>query len=349
MSTALGTIGLPEIMAAAIVAALNLYVLMGGADFGGGVWDLVARGPRGEQQRELIARSIGPIWEANHVWLVLAVVLCFTAFPPAYAILGTVLNIPLALLLIGIVLRGSAFVFRSYGGGSSSQRRRWGRAFAIASTMAPVLLGVTIGAISTGAVGVAATETGSRPFLAVYVAPWLAPFPLAIGVLALALFAMLAAVYLTLETADAALQDDFRRRALFAAAAVFVSAFAALALAPTGAPMMGTGLMASGWSIPFHAATAVAAVAAIWALWTRRYRLARLSAAAQVSLILWGWAISQFPYVVPPTLTVRSAAAPHITLELLTGALVAGGLVLIPSLVYLRRTFAARPRDDARG
>lgn len=344
--SAFGPIGLPETLAAVIVVALNVYVLMGGADFGGGVWELFATGDRGNRQSELIAQAIGPIWEANHVWLVVVVVLCFTGFPAAYAVLGTVLHIPLAILLVGIVMRGSAFVFRSYGARSWEQRRRWGHTFAIASTLTPLLLGVVIGALSTGAVGDAATRTGTAPFIDVYVRPWFAPFPIAVGLLALALFAMLAAVYLTLETRDTDLQDDFRRRALAAAAAVFVTAFAALAIAHSEAPMMRHGLVSSPWALPFQIATGAAALSAIWALWTRRYRVARITAAAQVSLILWGWAFAQYPYVIPTTLTIRDAAAPSITLEIVLWALAGGGLILIPSLVYLRRTFAARSPES---
>lgn len=334
--------GLPEFFAGIIVVALNVYVLTGGADFGGGVWDLLVTGPRRDRQRDFIAHAIGPIWEANHVWLVLVVVLTFTAFPAAFATLGTVLHLPLALMLVGIVLRGSAFVFRSYGSRTPEQRRNWGRIFAVASTLTPLLLGVVIGAVSTGAVGVAQTQIGAVPFRNVYVAPWLSPFPIAVGVLALALFAMLAAVYLAYETRDDALREDFRRRALAAAAAVFVAAFGALAFAHREAPMMRAGLVGSAWALPFQIATGVAALTAIGALWRRRYAVARLAAAAQVSLILWGWALAQFPYVVPPSLTIRNTVAPRITLVIVAWALAAGAVLLIPSLIYLRRTFATR-------
>src|SRR5262249_54905210 len=147
----------------------------GGADFGGGVWDLLATGPRGERQRPLIEQQIAPIWEANHVWLIVIVVVFFTAFPPAFAVVTTVLHVPLTLLLVGIVMRGSAFVFRSYG----SRTRGWGRAFAIASVITPLLLGVVIGALTSHhGVGEAAAQIGRAPFTTVFVAPWLAPFPL---------------------------------------------------------------------------------------------------------------------------------------------------------------------------
>jgi cytochrome d ubiquinol oxidase subunit II len=341
----IASFGLPEIFAGIVVVALNVYVLTGGADFGGGLWDLLASGPRRERQRDLIAHAIGPIWEANHVWLVLVVVLTFTAFPAAFATIGTVLHIPLALMLIGIVMRGSAFVFRSYGSRTWEQRRQWDRIFAVASVLTPLLLGIVIGAVSTGAAGVAQTQIGAGSFGRVFMAPWLAPFPVAVGVLALSLFAMLAAVYLAYETNDDALREDFRKRALAAAATVFVAALGALALAHREAPVLQAGLFGSAWALPFQIATGIAALTTIGALWVRRYALARFAAAAQASLILWGWALAQFPYVVPPNLTITNTVSPRITLVITAWALAAGAALLIPSLLYLFRTFAAqRPR-----
>ncbi len=133
-----------------IVAALNLYAVSGGADFGGGFWDLLARGPRAQRQRELIAHAIGPIWEANHVWLILAIVVLFTAFPPAFARVTTVLHIPLFLMLLGIIARGAAFSFRAYGDPARETQRPWGPVFAVSSLLTPLLLGVVLGAIASG-------------------------------------------------------------------------------------------------------------------------------------------------------------------------------------------------------
>ncbi len=354
MTPFLASIGLPEIIAGILVLGLNAYVLTGGADFGGGVWDLFARGPRKAEQRELIAKSIGPIWEANHVWLILVVVILFTAFPAAFATLGIVLHIPLSLMLVGIVLRGSSFVFRSYGSTHKGAQRRWGRVFAIASIVTPVLLGIIVGAIATGAVGGAAstlpTKAGApsanASFNSVFVAPWLAPFPLAVGALALAMFAFLAAVYLAYAATDDALRDDFRRRALGAAVAMFVAAFGGLGVAQMHAPSVSRDLT-SGFALYFQVATGIAAVSAIAALWTRRWAVARIAAVAQVSLILWGWVVVQYPYVIPPSQTLRATAAPRITLVLLLYGLVGGSLILFPSLVYLYRTFAARDAESA--
>lgn len=341
MTPLLATLGLPEVVAGLLFVALNAYVLMGGADLGSGVWDLIATGPRRAEQRELIAAAIGPIWEANHVWLVIVVVMCFTAFPPAFALLTTMLHIPLALMLIGIVLRGSAFVFRSYGGGKGAARARWGRMFAIASVATPALLGTVIGAVATGAVSAAQAQLGAGSFVAVFVVPWLAPFPITVGALALALFAQLAATYLTLATDDAALRDDFRRRALASTAVAVALAAIAAALAPARLWFVQPGILSRPEAWLWVAITGLAALVATGALWRRRYSLARVAACTEVSLILWGWAVVQYPYLVPATITIRSAAAPHVTLEALVWAIAIGAVLLIPSLGYLLRTFAA--------
>jgi cytochrome bd ubiquinol oxidase subunit II len=361
-------IGLPEGLAGVAAIALNAYALFGGADFGGGVWDLLASGPRRDRQRALIAGAIAPIWEANHVWLILVVVLLFTCFPPVFAALGTVLHIPLTLLLLGIVARGSAFVFRAYGARGSTEQLRWGRLFAGASLITPLLLGVCIGAIASGAVGRAAATgalgipgltraiaadgtpaLGAEPpgFVAIFVAPWLSAFTVATGVLALVLFAFLAAVYLTVEAdtrGDAELADDFRRRGLISAVVLFVAAFGTLVIAHRHAAAMASELTGSVWSLPLQVGTGVAALAAIGGLLRRAYRLARVAAAAQASCILWGWAWTQYPLLLPPSVSIRAAAAPRETLVLIAWALGVGAIVLLPSLVYLYRLFQ-RPSD----
>ena len=325
---------LETVIAGAMVGSLIFYALLGGADYGGGVWDLFARGPRASAQRALIADAIAPVWEANHVWLILVVVILFTAFPPAFAAISTALHVPLTLLLIGVVLRGAAFTFRSDYVRQDDAQRRWSLVFSIASVVTPLLLGVTLGANASGEIRVVDGVVTSGFFAA-----WMAPFPWAVGLFALVLFAYLAAVYLTLETSDRDLQDDFRRRALLAAVAVAVMALVVFLLAGAGAPRVRAGITRSVWAAGLHVATACCAVGAFAALWGRRYPLARFCAAGQVALILLGWAAAQYPYLVEPDITIHSAAAPAITLELLLIALVLGALVLFPSLYYLMGIF----------
>ena len=342
--------GLPELLGGVTLAALVLYALLGGADYGGGVWDLLATGPRARAQRDLIAHSIGPVWEANHVWLVLAVVLLFVCFPPAFARMGTELHIPLTLALVGIVLRGSAFTFRTYDLRHDDVQRQFGRVFAVASLLTPLLLGVVLGALASGRM--AAGEAEPRTFAARFVDPWVAPFPLAVGLFALVLFAYLAAVYLTLETEDRALQDDFRRRALASGVLAGVLALAVFLLAEEGAPTIREGLTASPWTWPLQLVTAALAVTALAALFRRRFVLARICAAAQVGLIVVGWGAAQYPRLIEPDLTLRAAAAPAATLRLVAWTLALGALVLLPSLLYLFRVFKggvlSGPRPPAR-
>lgn len=179
-------------------------------------------------------------------------------------------------------------------------------------------------------------------FARTFVHPWLAPFPLVVGLLTLGLFAFLAAVYLTLETTEPALQDDFRRRALASTAVIAVLAVLAILLADTGAPRIGRGIGERQWGLLAVGSTAILAIGSLLALWKRRYRLARMCAVAQVTLILWGWAFAQYPYLVPPTLTIFNAAAPPITLRLLFIALLLGAVLIFPSLYYLFRIFKGR-------
>src|SRR4051812_32586796 len=170
------------VIAAALAVALIAYVIAGGADFGGGVWDLFASGPRKRQQRDLIEHAIGPIWEANHVWLILAIVLMFSGFPKAFAALSTAFHLPLTLFLVGIVFRGSAFVFRHALADQEVPRKRWGLVFSLASIVSPFLLGMVVG-------GTVSTK-------------WTGGFAVAVGAMTLALCAFLAAVYLARESTD---------------------------------------------------------------------------------------------------------------------------------------------------
>ena len=326
----------PVLIAAfALVLTLTTYALLGGADYGGGVWDLLAGGPTGERQRATIARAIGPVWEANHVWLIAAVVILFTGFPRAFAAVSIFLHVPLLVVLVGIVLRGSAFVFRAYGPRDPRHEWLWGRVFAVASTVTPLFLGVVVGAITEGKLP--QTHTGS--FADVFVTPWLTPFAMCVGVFALTLFAFLAAVYLTLEAREPAERAAFRAQALVSGALVGVFALTVLLLAE---PEVRLALTASAWAIPLHLATGVSAVAAFACLWLEQYRLARIAAAAQVALILWGWALAQYPYAIRPHLTLMESAAPENVLVLLLQVLAVGAVVLVPSLVYLFGIFGPR-------
>lgn len=327
-------ISLETILAAVVLGTLTIYVLLGGADFGAGVWHLFARGPKAEAQRSLITQAIGPIWEANHVWLIAAVTILFTAFPPAYALVSTTLHIPLTLLLVGIVLRGSAFAFRHYDVKHDSLHIRWDQLFAVASLFTPVVIGITIGAIAAGNLRM---HGGS--FAEIFILPWLQPFPLAVGLFALVLFAYLAAVYLAVEAHEEDIQESFRRRALVSALmAGFFEQFVVL-LARTGAPQLSASLQETTWGGLAQFGTATACFAAIYCLWQRSYWWARLFAVTQVVLTIWTWGLAQYPYIVPPNLTIMQAASPPLTLHIVTTVICAGAFLLVPSLYCLFRVF----------
>lgn len=333
---------LEAIVGVITLASLILYAVMGGADFGGGMWDLFAAGKRADAQRRLIAHALGPIWEANHVWLILVIVLLFTAFPPAFGAMMTALHLPLMAMLLGIVLRGSAFVFRKYDVRDDAVQRRWSAVFGVASLITPFLQGLVLGALASGAIRV----DGGRVTTGFF-AGWTEPFAIACGVFALGLFSFLAAVYLTVEAAaEPAVEEDFRGRAIVAELLLAPMAAAVFFTAKKGAPQMFEGL--TRWWAPWLvAATSACALLALGALVVRRYRVARVAAIGQVALILVGWSVAQFPLLIVPDVDIFTAAAPEITLRLLLGALAVGAVILLPSLWYLFRVFKGE-REIAR-
>src|ERR1700716_790731 len=207
---------LETLIAAVMLTSLIVYALMGGADYGGGMWDLLASGPNAQRQRHAIVDAIAPIWEANHVWLVLVIVLLFTAFPRAFSVIMIALHITITAMLIVIVLRGSAVVFRKYDSTEDAIQRRWSTIFGIASFFTPFFQGLTMGALTTGDIHFVGDRVTTGFF-----AGWLTPFALTCGFFALALFAFLAATYMTVALqSQPDLQDDFRRRAIWAQTAL---------------------------------------------------------------------------------------------------------------------------------
>lgn len=334
-----------DLAAASALVGMMAYALFGGADFGGGIWDLFAFGQRKRQQRRAIQRAMGPVWEANHVWLVLVIVVLFTCFPRGYAAIGIALFLPFHIALLGIMLRGAAFVFRSYQARPAAaiyQTNVWGTVFGIASLITPVLLGAAFGAVTEGAIRVSAAGEVSLTDPTA----WLSPYCIANGVLALCTCGYLAAVYLTNET-DGELREDFRRRAIFAGTATAVMAGLVVALAYSEANWFFYRLL-SGRSLPVVLAGLACFAGSAWAVITRRYVLSRVFAAGEIALLILGWGLAQYPYLVYPDLTFASVAAPRATLQFVVLSLPVGAAFILPSLWLLLSVFkAARPPMDA--
>lgn len=313
------------ILAAAAVAlgAIVLYAILGGADFGGGVWDLLATGPRASRQRSAITDAIGPVWEANHVWLIFALVALFTCFPPAFAEISTGLNTPITAALIGIVLRGAAFVFRNYAGDAPVQARTWSIVFGASSIVAPFMLGDAAGALATGTFA------------------WTSPFAFAVGAFGTALCAQVAAVFLLRERdvlADATLRADFQRRAVRATLAVWALGLLPAAIARISDPRLMAALTRPS---AFAAiATAMALGVVVIVLVARGAGVAaRYAVGAEVAAILAGWFGAQAPALIPGRMTLSEAAASDAMLGAFLVVAALGALVLIPSLALLFRVF----------
>jgi cytochrome d ubiquinol oxidase subunit II len=326
---------------AAMFVGLTAYALFAGADFGGGFWDLFAGDRRrGAAVRDLIEKSIGPVWEANHVWLIFVLVVLWTGFPPAFAAVASTLYIPLTLGALGIIARGSAFAFR-HSVGSPALQRLFGACFAFSSVATPFFLGTIVGAIASGRVppGIARGDVFTS---------WLNPTSILAGVLAVTTCAYLAAVYLCADAHRHGLADlteGFRRRALLIAALTGVAVAVGVAVLRSDARALFDGLTSRG--VPLMVVSALAGAATVALLFTRRYAVSRLAAAVAVTAVVWGWGAGQYPYLLQGSLTVDDAAAGRTTLVAMLWTLVLGSVLLVPALVYLYALFQRGPAPRA--
>ncbi|HUA43301.1 MAG TPA: cytochrome d ubiquinol oxidase subunit II [Streptosporangiaceae bacterium] len=308
-------------VAAILCVVIAAYALFGGADFGGGIWDLLAGGAeRGASPRALIDEAITPVWEANHVWLIFILVLSWTAFPPAFAAVMTALFVPLSLSLLGIVLRGVGFAFRH-----TAERLRMqqltGALFAASSLITPFFMGTVIGAVATGQVPV-------HPHGNV-LAAWTSPTAILTGLLFVAACAYVSAVFLVPEARRRGHRDLTRYFALRATAAgVLTGALAGGTFAElsASAPHVFAGL--TGIALPLVAVSIAAGIAVLGMLWLRWYHglVLRATAAIAVATVVFGWGLAQYPYLFPTALTLAAGSAPKASL---IGEFVVAGLALL--------------------
>lgn len=321
---------LPYITISVLWIALIIYAVFGGADYGAGIWDLLAFGPREPRIHELIDSALGPVWETNHVWLVFLVVGLFSGFPRAFATLVAVLFFPLTLALIGSVLRGSAFVFRTHGLRRTSTRM-WNRVFSFASIITPFFLGVSAAAVASGQIPPAGPKAQAN-----LGSLWLTPFALTIGFLSLALCATVAAIFLTVEATndkEDELAAAFRTRGLISGAITAVLGALGLALAPSQAPILWSGML--NHAIPLVIVTMLIGLGTAGTLYFGYYRLARALIIAEAAFMLGSWGVSQIPYIIPPHVTVDAAASSPSTMLLLLIGITIGMIIIIPSILLL--------------
>ena len=316
-------------VAVVLLLAIVAYAVFGGADFGAGFWDLSAGGTeRGEHPREVIEQSIGPVWEANHVWLIFIFVILWTSFPEAYASITLTLFVPLTIAALGIVLRGASFAFRK-AVVKLSYRRLFGAAFAASSVLVPYCMGAIAGGVASGRVP-AGGQAGDP------VASWINPSSIHAGVLAVAAVAYLAAVYLVWDArrlGDTAMVDYFRRRAIFAAAVVGVLGLVGTFVLRADAPYLSGGLTTR--ALPLVIVSTLCGIGALVLLIRNAHRGARLIAVVAVTTAILGWGVAQWPYILPETLTFSAAASPSGTLAAVLVVVVLAAVIVVPGFILL--------------
>jgi cytochrome d ubiquinol oxidase subunit II len=314
-----------------IWCSATAYTLLAGADFGAGIWDLLAgRGSDGRRRRQLMEHVIGPVWEANHVWLIFVLVLLWTCFPPVFSAVASTLWVPLMLVAFGVIGRGAAFAFRKVSG-----HHAFDVTFAVSSLVTPFFLGAMAGAIASDRVppGIAAGAV---------LGSWLNPSSLLTGALAVSACAFLAAVYLVGDASRAAQDTEwFRRRALAGGVVTGALSLAGLLVTRSDAPALYHGL--THRALPLVVASAAAGIAALVLVGARRYLAARGAAGLAVAAIVWGWGIARYPQLLPG-LPLSHAQALPATLRATAVAVAVGLALLGPSLVLLLALFQGGDR-----
>jgi cytochrome d ubiquinol oxidase subunit II len=326
-----------DVAAVILWIGATLYAVFGGADFGAGLWDLLAGdAEEGERPRAQIQRSLTPVWEANHVWLIFILVVLWTAFPEAFAAVMTTLYVPIALAAVGIVLRGAGFAFRK-SIVSLQGRRAMGAAFAISSVLTPFFMGTVVGAIAAG--NVPADGNGDA------FSSWIAPLPLLVGALFVASGAYLAAIFLAADAhsdevpetgsdGPADLEAYFARRALIAAVVAGALAVAGIFALHADARYLFDRL--TDQALPLVVVSALCGLGVLWLLLHGGSRAgARPLSVAAVVAVIWGWGVAQFPYLLPTSLTISQSSAPDSTLDAVLVVFVIAVIVVLPALGLL--------------
>ncbi len=315
--------------------SLLLYVLLGGADFGAGIIEIFA----GKKDINTISKAIAPVWEANHIWLIVVIVVMFNAFPEVYSTVSLYLHIPIMMVLIGIIFRGTAFTFRYYDPFKDRSHKIYTFLFKIFSVFTPFFLGVTLGAVILGDIN---TDL-SLSFFELFVAPWLNFFSLALGIFIIFLFAYLASVYLAGEQSNKDSDLVFIGYSKKLLALIVISGLLVFLAAEYEGLHLFREYSGSWISLICGGLATVLIPVIIWALNKRKKNITRLTAGAQITAVIIGWFGIQFPVLVNlrnlPSLTVYNTVAPDKTLQMMILALIVGLAFVIPLLLYLFKVF----------
>lgn len=326
-----------EILIFFVAASLLLYIVLGGADYGAGILELFPTEYK-EEQRKVINNAMGPVWEANHMWLILIVVILFMGFPLIFNLVMVSLHIPMVALLLGIVVRGAAFTFRHYDAITEPRSQNfYSYLFGYSSLWTSFWLGVIGASLDRGRI-----DPNASDFFQAYIAPWWGLFPVSVGIFVCCIFTFLASVYLIGETDRPSLRTLFRKRAFVLNIAMVVSGI----LVFFASYFEGTELLTKFWSHQFAYWFVSLVVVLFVVLWIAAVKwrplAARLVAATQAGVIIGAWFMVNAPVVLTlksGPLSFYDAAAPAATLRQLVLALLIGSVVIFPSLFYLLRVF----------
>ena len=323
-------------------AALTVYVVLGGADFGAGVWEFNTALRLCERERNLLYKAIGPVWETNHVWLIFVIVLLFGAFPKGFAAINQALFVPLSLGLVGIVFRGAAYAFRSPLKAEPDRQRPWIILFAAASVFAPLFLGAAVGAAASGQLSF--DQQGQfvgNPF-----SEWIHPFSIFVGAFTVGICAYSSATYMILEAYREGMADlvlVWRRRALVTGCGMGLLAAGGLVFVWQTNDLLWSGFLHRAW--PIVVLSAASGVGSLWSIYRFRHLPSVLLTSLTSATVVIAWLVAQYPYLLPPAWKLLDVASPPNVLWLIIGTSLVGMLFLLPAIGLLFKIFKMESID----
>jgi cytochrome d ubiquinol oxidase subunit II len=330
---------LHDLAALLVLTGIIMYAAFAGADFGGGLWTALASGPRAHEQREELFHAIGPVWETNHVWIVFVVVVLFGCFPRGFEFLSIALLTPLVFALIGINFRGAAFVFRHFGKYKRSELPATETVFSISSVLTPFFLGMAISALGGGHIRIAKGQVQGELLFS-----WITPFTIVGGLIGLAICSYITPFYMMVRT-DGELREDFRKRALWAAAILGVLTSIEIPVAFFGSHLFFERMMRP-FTLLFIGLSVAGGTSTLVCLWKKAYRPAQLLADVTIAFTITGFAAALYPDMIIGQITYSQAAAPASTILAFLMTFPVGALLLTPSLYLLYKTFGAKSDPD---